>query len=169
MALAGVVLSIPEADRVIGRWRRLYDPSARDGMPAHVTLVFPFIQEADRDAAVMERLAAIFAGTSPFELSFSRLARFAETLWLAPEPDGAVRRLIAALVEAFPGHPPYGGAFEDAVPHLTVAQGGRPVLDRVAAALKARMAGPIRSRIVAADVYDQHDAGWRRTARFPLG
>ena len=33
-----LVVLLPEADLVVGRWRADLDPSARRGMPAHITV-----------------------------------------------------------------------------------------------------------------------------------
>ncbi|CAM5691577.1 hypothetical protein SCHAM137S_06449 [Streptomyces chartreusis] len=44
-------------------------------------------------------------------------------LYLAPEPDTHFRRLTDAITERWPENPPFGGQFDDVVPHLTVAQG----------------------------------------------
>jgi hypothetical protein len=41
---------------------------------------------------------------------------------LDPEPAQPFRQLTAAVWRAFPQHPPYGGAYNDVVPHLTVAE-----------------------------------------------
>ena len=43
-------------------------------------------------------------------------------LWLDPEPADPFRSLTAAVWAAFPQHPPYGGAYDEVVPHLTVAE-----------------------------------------------
>ena len=53
-----------------------------------------------------------------------------DVLYLAPRPDGPFRALTRAVCAAFPGYLPYGGAFADTIPHLTVGErergGGRP-------------------------------------------
>ncbi|MDP3175662.1 MAG: hypothetical protein Q8M88_14615 [Phenylobacterium sp.] len=80
-----------------------------------------------------------------------------------------MRRLIAALGEAFPNHPPYGGVFGVAESHLTIARGERRILDGVAAAYRARSMGPINCRVTAASLYDREEGGWRLKQRFELG
>ncbi|HEX3455421.1 MAG TPA: 2'-5' RNA ligase family protein [Gaiellaceae bacterium] len=44
------------------------------------------------------------------------------TVYLAPVPAEPFSALTEAVVGRFPEHPPYGGAFEYAVPHLTVGR-----------------------------------------------
>ena len=39
-----------------------------------------------------------------------------------PNPPGPFIDLTAAVWEAFPHHPPYGGAHDHVVPHLTIAE-----------------------------------------------
>ena len=37
-----LVIAVPEAEPVVGRLRSLYDEADTTGVPAHVTLLFPF-------------------------------------------------------------------------------------------------------------------------------
>jgi hypothetical protein len=60
---------------------------------------------------------------SAFDCCFVRTRWFdQEVLWLDPEPALPFRQLTSAVWRAFPQHPPYGGAYNDVVPHLTVAE-----------------------------------------------
>jgi 2'-5' RNA ligase len=85
------------------------------GMPPHVTLLVP----APR---AVESIAEVIFAFAAFDVFFARLERFPGTLWLAPEPARPFAQMIDALMERFPDYPPYGGAFREIVPHLTVAQ-----------------------------------------------
>ena len=40
---SALVVLVPEAEAIVGRWRQRYDPSAAVGMPAHNTLNYPFL------------------------------------------------------------------------------------------------------------------------------
>jgi 2'-5' RNA ligase len=127
------------------------------GMPPHVTLLFP----APRDVAA---IAEVLLAYSAFEVVFARLDRFPGTLWLAPEPAEPFRRLIEALVRRFPEHPPYGGAFTEIVPHLTVAQSG---FDEAVSTLEPWL--PMRSRAERAVLLEQAQSDhWREVASFEL-
>ncbi|MFG3094110.1 2'-5' RNA ligase family protein [Streptomyces sp. NPDC048202] len=59
----------------------------------------------------------------PFEARFERCGRFPGILYLAPDPDAPFRRLTEAVAERWPETPPFGGQFDEIVPHLTIAQG----------------------------------------------
>ena len=73
-AQSAVILPVPEADAVIGEWRRRLDRSAAWGVPAHVTLLFPFVAPADIDARVLAAVADAIAGNGPVAFSSSRCA-----------------------------------------------------------------------------------------------
>src|SRR6266704_7013965 len=52
--------------------------------------------------------------------------------YLAPQPAQPLRALTAAVTETWPQTPPYGGMFDEVVPHLTVATQVEPqVADRI--------------------------------------
>jgi len=72
----------------------------------------------------VEAIAEVLFAFAAFEVVFARLDRFPGALWLAPEPAQPFARMIEALMGRFPDYPPYGGAFNEIVPHLTVAQSG---------------------------------------------
>ena len=71
-----------------------------------------------------------------------------QAVWLAPRPDAPFRALTKAVSAAFPGYLPYGGAYDDVVPHLTV--GDRPaggVTELRAAEADVLRCLPIHARI----------------------
>ncbi len=121
--LSAVVVPVEAAEPVVAEHRRRLDPSAPWGVPAHVTVLVPFVPPAAIDDDVLARLAAALATVDAFDCVFARCAWFDDrVLWLAPEPAAPFCALTAAVVAAFPDHPPYGGAFDDVVPHLTVGE-----------------------------------------------
>ena len=134
-------------------------------MPPHVTLLYPFA-EADAVDALLPDAAGVFAGFGPFEVSFAEVRRWPETLYLEPDPAGAFVDLTKALVAACPDYPPYGGAHDDIVPHLTVAHGEAERFDELAERLRSAL--PVRVRIERAWLMVDSPAGWQRHAPFPL-
>jgi 2'-5' RNA ligase len=164
---AGLVIRVPESEALVSRWRTEHDPSARDGMPAHVTVLFPFKPFEQITAADRAALAALFAAHEPFDLTFSEIGRFPDTLWLKPEPDAPFRALTRAVERAFPDYPIYSGAFDDVIPHLTVAQGSAAVLDEIEGALR-RAFRPFRSRATTVTLFAK-TGGWTAQGEFALG
>ena len=119
---SAILIKVPQVEFLVGRHRRNFDPSENWGVPAHVTLLYPFLAPSVIDANVLGRIATCVGGHRAFEVQFAQTKWFdEEVLWLAPEPDLAFRRLTASLFAAFPETPPYGGSIADPTPHLTVA------------------------------------------------
>ncbi|MEO8882383.1 MAG: 2'-5' RNA ligase family protein [Devosia sp.] len=163
-----LVLRIPEAEALVSSWRLKYDSSAIHGMPAHVTVLFPFRPFEAIDSHCAAKLASIFSASASFDLRFWRLGRFTGTLWLAPEPGEPIVQFTNAVAAAFPDCQPYGGAFPEPIPHLTVAQGDEPLLDNIAGQLVSALATPIHSRVAACSLFAREPDGWREKRRFPL-
>ena len=121
---SAIIIKVPEVEHIVGRHRRTLDPAAEWGVPAHVTLLYPFLHPSTIDADVLRRLAEVVAQHREFDVQFLQTAWFGEeVLWLSPVPDLSFRRLTNALAATFPETPPYGGAILDPIPHLTVADG----------------------------------------------
>jgi 2'-5' RNA ligase len=123
--MSALIVEVPDAEPIVGEHRQRWDSSAALGVPAHVTVLFPFMHPSDIDNSVCEELADVFAAHRQFDVCFRRSDWFSDSvLWLAPDPPDNLRALTTAVVEAFPGYPPYGGEFDEVVPHLTVADRG---------------------------------------------
>lgn len=118
-----VIAPVPAADAVAGEYRRNLDATAAWGVPAHVTVLYPFIEPAAVDEASVGVLTALASSVPAFDCCFRRTAWFDDdVLWLKPEPDEPIRTLTTAVWQAFPQCPPYGGAHDDVIPHLTIAE-----------------------------------------------
>jgi len=117
---SALLVPAPGAESLVEGWRSLYDPSAAWGIPAHVKLLHPFIPPEQIDDALLVSLGELFAHVDAFDVTYGGVAHFPGVLYLAPTPDAPFRALTSRLVESFPGYPPYGGAYEDVIPHLTV-------------------------------------------------
>jgi 2'-5' RNA ligase len=161
-----LVVPIPEAESLVGDWRRKHDPSAADGMPAHVTVLYPFRTWEQIDADALTKLERLFGDIAPFDLTFAAIGRFAGVRWLAPEPRARIDALTKSAAGAFPDCKPYGGAFADPAPHLTFAIGEDTAIDAVERAVQAGLVQPIRSRVENCVLYAFTDDGWREQARF---
>lgn len=123
-----IICRVPEAERFIDRYRQRFDPSARRNVPAHVTILYPFLPLAQVDEEVRRQLRAIAAGVKAFDYRLGETRRFPLSLNLAPEPDAWFAALTAAVHRAFPDYPPFAGKFDVVVPHVTVAHGDEALL-----------------------------------------
>lgn len=168
MRASGLVLLTPELEPRIADLRARHDPAARQGMPAHVTVLYPFIPPDRIGPDQRSRLAAVIRQFQAFELTFSNIGRFPEVLWIAPEPVETVAALVHALAEAFPDYPPYGGQFETVIPHVTVAHGEGLDLGALEPELRGRLSPPMRQQVRAVALYTIVRRRWREVDRFLL-
>jgi 2'-5' RNA ligase len=119
---SALMVLVPEAEPLVKPFRDRYDPSAAAGMPAHVTLLYPFKHPDEVDQMVLDDLSRRFARCASFGFALSSIRRFPDAvLYLAPEPDEPFRQLTLAIWDRYPETPPYGGKWPDIVPHLSVA------------------------------------------------
>lgn len=168
---SALVILIPEADALVESFRKQYDPSAPLGLPAHVTLLYPFKPPGELTADVIRKLEDLFSRTPQFTISFSEVRRFINVLYLAPIPDEPFRQLTELVRKHFPETPPYGGQFAEIVPHLTVAQvSDEEELQRIADAFQQAAQGklPILSNITEILLMDNEHCDWQVRIRFQL-
>jgi 2'-5' RNA ligase len=118
---SAVLIPVPSADSVVGRWRFAHDPVAAAGVPAHITLLVPWLPPGEIGPEALAELDAELSGLAPWEFELARVGWFGRrVLWVAPEPAEPFLKLTHRLAERF-GTPPWEDAFDEVVPHLTVA------------------------------------------------
>jgi 2'-5' RNA ligase len=153
-----LIIPAPEAEAHVSRVRALHDPVAALGVPAHLTVIFPFATPGELES---EELRALFAGFAAFPYDLVGVGTFANgTVWLEPAPRQPFAALTEAVWRRWPRWPPYGGLHDQVIPHLTVSEG--PV--------DLSLAFPIRCQ--AREVVwleEGADRRWRPQARFALG
>jgi 2'-5' RNA ligase len=141
-------------------------------VPAHLTVLYPFVAPSAITAATIADVAEAVATVSAFDCEFCATRWFGEeVVWLAPRPDEPFRALTRAVSAAFPDYPPYGGAYDDVVPHLTVGDrlpGGVAELRAAEADVLRQL--PIRARISRVWLMIGHASpgSWHAVAELPL-
>lgn len=167
---SALVVAVPEAAAVVDGWReRTCHAKPSAGIPAHVTILFPFVPASRVTRALVDDLRRLFGALESFPVSLATTARFESALYLAPYPAEAFVRLTEAVVRAYPGYPPYGGAFELVVPHLTVAEGDPATLDEAESDVVGSL--PIATRAAEVELLvelEPDSARWAVHAAFPL-
>jgi 2'-5' RNA ligase len=118
---SALIVPAPAVEPVVGPHRGLYDPAASGGIPAHITVLYPFKPPDTIDRSMLDELREIFAGVVSFSFSLTSVAQFPGVVYLVPKPDEPFVRLTAAIATRWPETPPYEGLYEQIVPHLTVA------------------------------------------------
>jgi hypothetical protein len=166
-----VIVAVPEAAPVVDGWReQTCGGTSSRGVPAHVTLLYPFVPADELGAATVAQLAALFAAAAPFDAAFREVRRWPELAYLAPDPPEPFVALTEAIVARWPAQPPYAGETAEIVPHLTCAMGASELLDRVEADIRPRL--PIAARVTEALLIEEVEPGanlWRTRERFRLG
>ena len=164
-------MEIPEAEPAVGPLRDRLDANARLGVPAHVTVVYPFAPPATIDAAVWQRLTDLFGSMPSFGVRLDRTGwrvRAGRAVARARGPR-AVPGPDRARGREFPAYPPFEGRFAEVIAHLTVGH-GQPVGELRAAEEAVRAGLPIEATARAVTLLTSGPGGrWRRTARFSLG
>ena len=143
--ITGIVIPVPEAQ-----------PYAAH---PHITLLAPFRPRALLDdPALRTELATFFGSVAPMSFALVEVRRFPVGIdYLAPEPAEPFRAATLALAREFPDCPPYGGLFDDVIPHLTIDDGRAPV------------PVPIAARASVAHLVHSHDTTFDVVAAFEFG
>lgn len=167
-----VIVPIPEADPAVSAHRRELDPAAALGVPAHVTVIFPFAVPSALSADDYQRLASGIRSVPRFDCSFGGIDWFGDDcVWLRPDDDLPFRALTQAVWDAFPDYPPYEGAFDDVVPHVTIGErrsGTLEDLQRAATEVETKL--PVRQHVNESLFIAGTEApnSWSIVRRFPL-
>jgi len=169
---SALIVAVPEAEPVVAAHRERLDQAASWGVPAHVTILYPFLPPGEIDEPARAAIAQVARAVPAFFMTLATICWFdRRVVWLAPDPSEPFRRLTAALTARFPRARPYDGAFADVVPHLTVGH-DHPVevLEAAAAGVEPHL--PIHARVsslrLIAATTEAADR-WTTLAEFPLG
>lgn len=102
--------------------REQYDTEWFNRVPAHITLLYPFVP-SDQVDETTTRLNTICADLSPFELTLDKYGKFENAVFLEPSNPEPILELYQHLSKAFPQYPIYEGEYgDDLHPHMTLAR-----------------------------------------------
>ncbi|MFB6805317.1 2'-5' RNA ligase family protein [Streptomyces sp. NPDC056387] len=162
-----VVIVLPDAAPLLdAAWR--IDPSlVRRGVPAHVSLLYPFVPESALTGQDEEGVRSLAASLPAADLVLEEVVTASG--FVAVTVPG-LQPIVDAFHARWPGVRPYGGRF-GARPsaHVTVAMGadGPTVATRVRAVLGSLL--PLRTRAAAVQLVVLTEGGWRSRFTAPLG
>ncbi len=169
---AALVVIVPEAESLVGPFRAKYDPAAGWGVPAHITINYPFIPGVRPTDDVLSRLSKRFAAMSPFSFTLDHIARFPKVIYLAPESAVPFVHLIEQTAQEFPESPLYEGRFDTITPHLTVAYSDdSELLASVQREFTDAALGhlPLSAFVARVWLMDDSAGRWQKRASFSLG
>ena len=164
---SALIIEVPEAEPAVRRHRERLDANALLGIPAHITVLAPFMPA---DMIDINRLGRIFADVTRFRFVLDRTDWFGEqVLWLAPRDPAPFRALTDRVYQAFPAFPPFEGRHDVVVPHLTIGH-GHPLDELRDAESAVQPQLPIEARVDAVTLVTERTAGgrWAKTATFAL-
>jgi 2'-5' RNA ligase len=155
---SAIVIPVERAEPLVGPLRMLHDTFAARGVPAHITLLAPFMPPPSVLDATDE-LTRFFAEVEPFDFLLTSVRRFPRSAYLHPHPPDPFIELVQELAKRWPAYPPFAGAFTTIIPHLTIAhQVDDAVIDSVERALTPKL--PIACRATSASLLCSDDTGW---------
>ena len=117
----GLVVPVPAADALLGSVERRHRGTVREGVLAHVSLLYPFVAAAELDERVTQALSELVAGHEPMAVEFAECYRRAGFVALRPDPIEGLIELTRKTRERWPDLVPYEGLYGDVEPHVTVA------------------------------------------------
>ncbi len=117
---SGLVIPVPEADELLSSVAEEYPSAVREGVPAHVSVLYPFVPVAEIDDSAIETLTGLFRARPPLSVRFGSCHREEGFVFLRPEPVDGVAELTAGARRHWPEVVPYEGAHGAVEPHLTV-------------------------------------------------
>jgi len=171
---SALLLRCPAAEPAVGAWRARLDLAAAVGVPAHVTVTYPFAAVDRLSPSDHALLEGLFGAVPSFALVGERTAWFGDTvLYVELTGAAAVAGLTDAVTTAFPAYPPYGGAYAEVVPHLTVGDDhDRSALRAAEDAVRDHL--PFTQVVTQVELWSGPSPGlgrgrWRLVRAYPLG
>jgi len=168
--ISAFIARVPEAESCVRELRLRYDESAQLGVPAHITLLFPFMGADLISTHVLERAANALRAVPSFTFQLAQVRRFSGVSYLAPEPASPFVALTSALQSEFPEHPLYGGQHSRIIPHLTVAKGTDEEVEHASGQLSRWLSekGSIRARCSSVALIENSQGYWKEMHEFDL-
>lgn len=170
MPIAAFAVRVPSAEGLVSELRSRFDPTVKLGVPAHISILVPFMDPASVTPAVLAKAQEALMEIPSFEFTLRRVGRFPITAYLAPEPSEPFVAMTAALVRVFPEFSPYGGEHADVIPHLTVAHGDAE--DAISAALelerRLRADGQVEAACTSVVLLENTTGQWKLLHEFVL-
>ena len=112
---SALMLKCSDTEPVVQSLRERLDPSAADGVSAHLNLLYPFttnLSMGDDDA-----LIEVLRDFGRFHIDFTRTGWFGtDSVYLVPDNTTVLTNLVTRIREVFPEYPAFGAVPERAVP-----------------------------------------------------
>ena len=170
MAQFLIMVRVPEVEPQVARLRARFDPSAKRGLGAHVTVLHSNLSSDRIDPIALEQIAATVSSMAPFDYQITRVARFPGTLYLAAEPAAPFVHLRNRLAAALRLDTPEQQGEEPLIPHVSVVRKSVNDDREVAAELTTMLErhGPILCECRQIVLLENSSSLWRPVQEFAL-
>jgi 2'-5' RNA ligase len=170
VAESALIVPVPEIETLVGPLREKFDPTAALGVPAHITVIHPFIPPERITSADVERVRRVAKGTPSFRFRLVAAKCFPDALYLEPEPLLPFVALTRSVVREYPQHPPYEGRYASIIPHVTVARGDAELLCALQRQLAAdaRLQAGVEAKCVSLVLIEKLSGHWCERHVFQL-
>ncbi len=122
MTTAIIIVAPHEVQAVAGPLLQRYAPETSVRVPAHITLLFPFVAP-ERLGEVSKKLREICAPIAPFDITMQGYDSFPGVTFMNPANPAPIQAVFRKIYAGFPECPPYGGQFgHDLHPHMTIGE-----------------------------------------------
>jgi hypothetical protein len=161
-----LVSLLPEADRLLEVAVSVNPALVRSGIPAHATILYPFLPLDELSGRNTERLRDIATALPATDVLLTEVVT--EPGFVAVGVP-ALQPAMESVCAAWPELLPYGGRFGPTPSvHVTIAMGAsEPEAERIAAELDRQL--PVRALTGAMQVVALTADGWRLCLSVPLG
>ena len=99
-----IVATCPAAEQIVGPWRLELDPSARHGLPAHITLLAPFVPAQEIRESDYAAVGDVWAEHAPLDPVLTHVEQLPGAIALRPDPQ--TERALAQVTNALLRHWP---------------------------------------------------------------
>lgn len=167
---SALMLNCADLEPALHDIRMALDPSAADGVPAHLNLLYPFTTRLSVEQD--DQLNQVLRDFGRFQLEFSTTAWFGtDSVYLPPTDPVILNNLVTRIRDLFPDHPAFGAVPERAIPHVTI--GKRAPLEALKAAeVRVLKHLPVVQRCTTVELWSGPPPGtgaWRRHRTYALG
>lgn len=164
-----ILVPVLSADPVIGVWREKYDEVSHHGMPAHVTLLFPFKAPDFITEKVINKIGEIFSNVKQFPFVLNKIGTFPHVIFLEPNPRESFIELTEAIARQFPENPPWEGKYSSINPHITIGskideQKMNDIKEKITQDIKNKL--PIKTNATEAWLMVKNSDAWKIKRKF---
>lgn len=165
-----LIAAVAEVEPYVSALRLRFDHRALEGVPAHITVLHPFVPLELINEHHYTTLEQLIGRVPAFDFRLAGQGRWPNNLHLMPVPNEPFVALTQAVWKAFPEFPPYEGRFDEIAPHLSVAQGAPELLNGAEPLLeKAMPPAGVSASCTQLVLISYKSRNWKQVRQFSLG